>query len=76
MGYENNGYRMRRGLPPALGLLLGVVLMLLIGVVVLMLARPVMGRVSDTHGRKPLITVGMMICMASFIFFPLHFFIV
>ncbi len=38
--------------------------------VVLMLARPVMGRVSDAFGRKPLITAGMIICIASFIFFP------
>ncbi len=41
-----------------------------IQLVVLMLARPVMGRVSDTYGRKPLISAGMMICMASFVFFP------
>jgi DHA1 family multidrug resistance protein-like MFS transporter len=41
-----------------------------IQLVVLMLARPFMGRASDTYGRKPLITVGMAICMASFIFFP------
>jgi len=38
--------------------------------VVLFLVRPVMGRVSDTHERKPLITVGMLICAASFIFYP------
>ena len=38
--------------------------------VVLFLARPVMGRVSDAYGRKPLITAGMLICMASFIFYP------
>lgn len=38
--------------------------------VMLFLARPVMGRVSDAYGRKPLITAGMLICMASFIFFP------
>jgi len=38
--------------------------------VVLMLARPAMGRLSDEYGRKPLITAGMVICMASFIFFP------
>ncbi|MFB0557675.1 MAG: MFS transporter [Candidatus Bathyarchaeia archaeon] len=41
-----------------------------IQLVVLMLARPVMGRISDAYGRKPLITAGMVICMASFIFFP------
>jgi len=39
--------------------------------VVLVLARPVMGRVSDTYGRKPMITLGMIICMISFILFPL-----
>ena len=38
--------------------------------VMLFLARPVMGRVSDAYGRKPLITAGMLICMTSFIFFP------
>jgi MFS family permease len=38
--------------------------------VMLFLARPVMGRVSDTYGRKPLITAGMLVCMASFIFYP------
>jgi MFS family permease len=38
--------------------------------VVLMLARPVMGTLSDAYGRKPLITAGMLICTASFIFFP------
>jgi len=38
--------------------------------VVLFLARPVMGRVSDSYGRKPLITAGMLICMVSFIFYP------
>jgi MFS family permease len=38
--------------------------------VMLFLARPVMGRISDTYGRKPLITTGMIICMVSFIFFP------
>ena len=38
--------------------------------VMLFLARPVMGRVSDAYGRKPLITAGMIICMTSFIFFP------
>ena len=39
--------------------------------VVLMLARPMMGRASDIYGRKPLITAGMVICTASFIFFPM-----
>jgi len=41
-----------------------------IQLVVLMLARPLMGRVSDAYGRKPLITAGMVTCMASFILFP------
>jgi DHA1 family multidrug resistance protein-like MFS transporter len=30
-----------------------------------------MGRVSDARGRKPLITAGMVICMASFVLYPL-----
>ncbi|UCD44357.1 MAG: MFS transporter, partial [Candidatus Bathyarchaeota archaeon] len=41
-----------------------------IQLVVLMLARPVTGRISDTRGRKPLITSGMIICVASFVLFP------
>ena len=39
--------------------------------VVLILARPVMGRVSDARGRKPLITLGMLICTATFMMYPL-----
>jgi MFS family permease len=39
--------------------------------VVLMFARPVMGRVSDARGRKPLITTGMLICTATFLMYPL-----
>lgn len=48
-----------------------------IQLVVLMIARPVMGKFSDEYGRKPLITTGMVICTASFVFFPLtaNFFI-
>jgi MFS family permease len=38
--------------------------------VVLVIARPVMGRVSDKRGRKPLITVGMVICMFTFMLYP------
>ena len=42
-----------------------------IQLVVLVLARPLMGRVSDTYGRKPMITLGMITCMVVFLFFPL-----
>ena len=42
-----------------------------IQLVVLLLSRPVMGRVSDARGRKPLITAGMVRCMASFALYPL-----
>ena len=38
--------------------------------VVLVLIRPVMGRISDVHGRKPLITAGMLICVVSFVLYP------
>ena len=41
-----------------------------IQLVVLVLIRPVMGRVSDVHGRKPLITAGMLLCVVSFILYP------
>jgi len=41
-----------------------------IQLVVLVLCRPMMGRVSDEYGRKPLITAGMLLCLASFIFYP------
>jgi len=39
--------------------------------VVLMFTRPVMGRISDARGRKPLITIGMLICTATFLMYPL-----
>ncbi len=38
--------------------------------VVLVLIRPVMGRVSDVRGRKPLITAGMLLCVVSFVLYP------
>ena len=38
--------------------------------VILAIVRPVMGRVSDRRGRKPVITVGMIICLLSFTFYP------
>ena len=38
--------------------------------VVLVLVRPVMGRVSDIRGRKPLVTAGMVLCVVSFILYP------
>ncbi|MBI2353450.1 MAG: MFS transporter [Deltaproteobacteria bacterium] len=46
---------------------------LLWGVQVLatILSKPVMGRISDRYGRKPLITAGMLLCAASFGAIPL-----
>ena len=38
--------------------------------IVLAVARPVMGRISDQRGRKPVITLGMIICMISFTLYP------
>jgi MFS transporter, DHA1 family, multidrug resistance protein len=34
------------------------------------LSKPVMGRVSDQVGRKPLIMVGLLICAATFVLIP------
>lgn len=34
------------------------------------LAKPVMGRISDVIGRRPLIFAGLLICAANFIFIP------
>ncbi|RLI32430.1 MFS transporter [Candidatus Bathyarchaeota archaeon] len=42
-----------------------------IQLVALVLLRPVMGRISDIHGRKPLITAGMLLCVVSFILYPI-----
>jgi len=42
-----------------------------IQLVALVLIRPVMGRISDIHGRKPLITAGMLLCVVSFILYPI-----
>jgi MFS family permease len=42
-----------------------------IQVVVTILSKPIMGRTSDRYGRKPLITVGMILCAASFAAIPL-----
>ena len=39
-------------------------------IVVTMLSKPVMGRVSDSHGRRPLIVVGLVLCGASFATVP------
>ncbi|KHK01795.1 MFS transporter [Desulfovibrio sp. TomC] len=39
-------------------------------IVVTMLSKPVMGRVSDAHGRRPLIVVGLVLCGASFATVP------
>jgi MFS family permease len=38
--------------------------------IILAIARPVMGKVSDRRGRKPVITVGMIICLLSFTLYP------
>jgi MFS family permease len=35
-------------------------------VLVTILSKPVMGKVSDRHGRKPLVTTGMLLCAVSF----------
>jgi MFS family permease len=40
-------------------------------VVATILSKPLMGRTSDRHGRKPLITVGVLLCAASFGAIPL-----
>jgi DHA1 family multidrug resistance protein-like MFS transporter len=42
-----------------------------IQVVVTILSKPVMGRISDRYGRKPLITTGMVLCAVSFGAIPL-----
>ncbi|MBS1126673.1 MAG: major facilitator superfamily 1 [Nitrospirae bacterium] len=42
-----------------------------IQVVVTILSKPIMGRTSDRYGRKPLITVGMILCAVSFAAIPL-----
>lgn len=39
-------------------------------IVVTMLAKPLMGRVSDTHGRRPLIVAGLAFCAVSFALVP------
>ena len=38
--------------------------------IILAFARPIMGRISDQKGRKPVITSGMIICMLTFILYP------
>jgi MFS transporter, DHA1 family, multidrug resistance protein len=40
-------------------------------VVATIIAKPVMGRISDRYGRKPLISAGMFLCAASFASIPL-----
>lgn len=42
-----------------------------IQLVALILLRPLMGRLSDTRGRKPLITAGMLLCASSFVLYPM-----
>jgi len=42
-----------------------------IQLVTLVLIKPVMGRISDKYGRKPIITVGMIFCMLTFIMYPI-----
>lgn len=39
-------------------------------IVVIMLAKPILGRVSDTRGRRPLIAAGLVLCAASFACVP------
>lgn len=39
-------------------------------IVVTMLSKPLMGRVSDSHGRRPLIVAGLVLCGASFAAVP------
>jgi MFS family permease len=38
--------------------------------VTLAVARPIMGRLGDRRGRKQVITLGMVICMVTFVLFP------
>ncbi|MHC1724813.1 MAG: MFS transporter [Syntrophobacteraceae bacterium] len=49
-------------------------------VFVTILSKPVMGKISDRYGRKPLITVGMILCAGSFASIPMlgsfHFLLV
>jgi MFS family permease len=40
-------------------------------VVATILSKPIMGKVSDRHGRKPLISVGMVLCAVSFAAIPM-----
>lgn len=42
-----------------------------IQVIVTILSKPVMGRTSDRYGRKPLISIGMVLCAVSFGAIPL-----
>jgi MFS family permease len=42
-----------------------------IQVLVTILSKPIMGRISDRYGRKPLITTGMVLCALSFAAIPL-----
>jgi len=42
-----------------------------IQVLVTILSKPVMGKASDRYGRKPLITIGMLLCAVSFGSVPL-----
>lgn len=39
-------------------------------IVVTMLSKPLMGKVSDSHGRRPLIVAGLVLCGASFAAVP------
>ena len=41
-----------------------------IQIVVTILSKPIMGKTSDKYGRKPLITIGMILCAASFGLIP------
>jgi len=50
--------------PYEIGIMLGVQL------VSLLLAKPLMGSISDRIGRKPVITVGLLLCAGSMVFIP------
>lgn len=42
-----------------------------IQVVITIISKPIMGKTSDKYGRKPLITIGMLLCAFSFAAIPL-----
>lgn len=42
-----------------------------IQIIVTLLAKPLMGRLADRHGRKPVVFLGMLLCAAAFATIPL-----